>query len=167
MNVDDPNRSVQFCERIRHKVHEDERLGSKIVRSDEAIFTLNGIVNSHNFVYWAPENPHIFEDTITCFGHPFYLPFNSSTGMSYFTFNKMAYHHTTTEVRSYLDETLPGQWMERKASVQYPPHSTDLTSLASYLWGSLKAVVRRRNAPTLQTLWEETEMSRADIPADT
>jgi hypothetical protein len=35
--------------------------------------------------------------TITCFGHPFYLPFISSMGMGYFSFIKMEHHHTTTE----------------------------------------------------------------------
>jgi hypothetical protein len=42
MNVDDPDRSFQFCERFRHKVHEDEGFRSKIVCSDEATFKLNG-----------------------------------------------------------------------------------------------------------------------------
>ena len=30
-----------------------------MVWSDEAQFKLNGTVNRHNCVYWAPENPHV------------------------------------------------------------------------------------------------------------
>jgi hypothetical protein len=33
--------------------------GEKIVWSDEATFKLNGTVNCHNCVHWAPENLHI------------------------------------------------------------------------------------------------------------
>ena len=32
---------------------------TKIVWSDEAQFKLNGTVNRHNCVYWAPENLHV------------------------------------------------------------------------------------------------------------
>jgi hypothetical protein len=41
----------------------------------------------------------------------------------------------TTTVRSYLDETLPGQRIGRRGSVEYPPRSPDLTPLDFYLWG--------------------------------
>jgi hypothetical protein len=34
--------------------------------------------------------------TMTCFGHPSYLPFISSMGIGYFTFNKLEHHHTST-----------------------------------------------------------------------
>jgi len=40
-------------------VREDEEFVGKMVWSDEAQFKLNGAVNRHNFVYWAPENPHV------------------------------------------------------------------------------------------------------------
>jgi hypothetical protein len=66
MNADDPDRSFQFCGRFRHKVHEDDGIGRESVWSDEATFKLNGTANRHNFVYWTPENPHIFEGTVTC-----------------------------------------------------------------------------------------------------
>ena len=38
---------------------EDEEFVGKMVWSDEAQFKLNGTVNRHNYVYWAPENPHV------------------------------------------------------------------------------------------------------------
>jgi hypothetical protein len=43
-------------------MHEDEEFTSKIVSFDEATFKLNGTVNHHNCVYWAPENPHMYVD---------------------------------------------------------------------------------------------------------
>ena len=43
-------------------VNEDEEFVTKIVWSDEAQFKLNGRVNRHNCVYWAPENLHVEVD---------------------------------------------------------------------------------------------------------
>jgi len=40
-------------------INEDEEFVMKNVWSDEAQFKLNGTVNSHNCVYWAPENLHV------------------------------------------------------------------------------------------------------------
>jgi hypothetical protein len=65
------------------------------------------------------------------------------------------------------DETLPGQWVGKRDNVEYPLHSLELTSLSFYLWGSLKDVVYCRKSLTLETLWEEIEMSCAAIPVDT
>jgi hypothetical protein len=48
------------------------------------------------------------------------------------------------DVRSCLDEILPGQWIDRRCSVKYPTRSPDLTPLDFYFWGSLKDVVYRR-----------------------
>jgi hypothetical protein len=62
MNEDDPDRRVQYCEWFQHNVQEDGEFVKKIVWSDEAQFRLNGTVNRHNCVYWAPGNPHIHVD---------------------------------------------------------------------------------------------------------
>jgi len=59
LNVDDPDRRVQYCEWFQNMVREDEEFVRKMVWSDEAQFKLNGTVNRHNYVYWAPENPHV------------------------------------------------------------------------------------------------------------
>jgi hypothetical protein len=61
-NKEDPDRRVKFCEWLQHKVHEDGEFVIKTVWSDEATFKLNGTVNRHNCVYWAPENPYIHVD---------------------------------------------------------------------------------------------------------
>lgn len=64
MNQDNPHRRVQFCELFQHKVHEDEKFMSRTVWFAEATFKLNGTVNHHNYVYWAPENPYIYVDNL-------------------------------------------------------------------------------------------------------
>jgi len=59
INEDDPDLQMQFFEWFQRTVNEDEEFVTKIVWSDEAQFKLNGTVNRHNCVYWAPENLHV------------------------------------------------------------------------------------------------------------
>jgi len=58
VNEDDSDRRMQFCEWFQQMVNEDKEFVTKIVWCDEAQFKLNGTVNRHNCVYWAPENLH-------------------------------------------------------------------------------------------------------------
>jgi hypothetical protein len=62
MNEDDPDRRVQYCEWFQHTVQGDGEFVGKFFWSDEVQFKLNGTVNRHNCVYWAPGNPHIHAD---------------------------------------------------------------------------------------------------------
>lgn len=62
LSDDDPDRRMQFCEWYQRMATEDEQFVTKVVWSDEAQFKLNGTVNRHNCVYWAPENPHVHVD---------------------------------------------------------------------------------------------------------
>lgn len=62
MNEDDPDRRVEYCEWFERMVRVDEEFAGKFVWSDEAQFKLNGTVNRHNCVYWAPDNPHVHVD---------------------------------------------------------------------------------------------------------
>jgi len=59
LNEDSPDGRVQYCEWFQNMVQEDEKFVGKMVWSDETQFKLNGTVNRHNCVYWAPENPHV------------------------------------------------------------------------------------------------------------
>ena len=56
INDDNLDRQMQFCEWFQQMVNEDEEFVTKIVSFDEAQFKLDGTVNRHNCVYWAPEN---------------------------------------------------------------------------------------------------------------
>ena len=59
INDNDPDHQMQFCEWFQQMVNKDEEFVTKIVWSGEAQFKLNGTVNRHNCVYWAPENLHV------------------------------------------------------------------------------------------------------------
>lgn len=58
LNEDDPDRRLEFCERLMDLCHDNPQFSKKIVFSDEATFCLHGSVNRQNCRYWATENPH-------------------------------------------------------------------------------------------------------------
>ncbi|EZA52959.1 hypothetical protein X777_07636 [Ooceraea biroi] len=47
-----------FCEWLLHAVHDDARILTKILWTDEATFTRTGIANYHNSHTWSDNNPH-------------------------------------------------------------------------------------------------------------
>jgi len=59
LNDDDPDRRIEFCEKLLMMAVEDSNIFDKIIWTDESIFKLNGHVNRHNSIYWASENPRI------------------------------------------------------------------------------------------------------------
>lgn len=59
LNEDDPDRRIEFCEKLLTMSEEDYSIFDKIIWTDEAIFKINGHVNRHNSIYWASENPRI------------------------------------------------------------------------------------------------------------
>jgi hypothetical protein len=56
--------------------------------------------------------------------------------------------HYHQDVRTYLDETVPGQWIGQRGAVEYPPRSPDVTPLDFYLWRTLKDMVYCRKPAT-------------------
>jgi hypothetical protein len=44
---------------LESMVREDVKFEGKVIWSDEAQFKMNGTVNRHRCVYWAPVNPHV------------------------------------------------------------------------------------------------------------
>ena len=60
MKEGDYVRRVHFCEEILGKTQEDPEFLSKIIWTDEAKFTKNGMFNRH---YWSPENLFLARDT--------------------------------------------------------------------------------------------------------
>jgi hypothetical protein len=142
-------------ELFQHKVHEDEKLVRKIVWSDEATFKLNGTVNCHKYVYWAPENPHIHVEKMVN------LPrLAVCNGLSYGCFNG-----TILFCRSRYWPRVP----QHASDILCTCHSSALWEWAicfqldgapppwhrdvrSYFWWSLKDVVYHRKPPTLEML---------------
>lgn len=58
LNDDDPDRRIQFCERVMDLCHANPGFHRRILFSDEATFCLNGTVNRQNCRYWSRGNPH-------------------------------------------------------------------------------------------------------------
>lgn len=65
LNEDDPDRRIEFCERMMQRIDENPPFLYNIVFSDEATFTLKGEVNRHNCRYWTDTNPAWFIDSHT------------------------------------------------------------------------------------------------------
>jgi hypothetical protein len=59
LSEDDFDRRVEFCEWYSIRCEAEPDFYRRILWSDEAIFKVNGLVNRHNCVYYATENPHV------------------------------------------------------------------------------------------------------------
>ena len=57
LNDDDPDRRMEFCEKIMSRIDRDKNFLANIVFSDEAQFTIDGEINRHNCRYWTDINP--------------------------------------------------------------------------------------------------------------
>jgi len=58
LNEDDYDRRLQFCEEMLMFMRNNPQLIDRIIWSDEATFHVDGVINRHNSVYYAKENPH-------------------------------------------------------------------------------------------------------------
>ena len=148
----------------------------KVVFSDEATFHLCGKVSKHNARIWGTERPTTFlehernspkinvlcglscekvygpiffdNDTIK---HPEYLEILQNTLLpqldgDYVFQQDGAPPHWALDVRTYLNQQLPGRWIGRAAErdqtmMKWPPRSPDLTPLDFYFWGYVKGKV--------------------------
>jgi hypothetical protein len=59
LRPEDYPRRKSFCEDFLRKVDRDPRFLSRVIFSDESLFTREGIFNSHNNHYWSDENPRL------------------------------------------------------------------------------------------------------------
>lgn len=55
----DDDRRLEFCEQILIKTQEDPLFLRKIIWTDEAKFSREGIFNTRNLHHWSTENPHL------------------------------------------------------------------------------------------------------------
>ncbi|XP_072744355.1 uncharacterized protein [Anoplolepis gracilipes] len=53
---------IYFCERFLVQCRRDDSFPDRILWTDEATFTPNGIFNRRNFLLWAEENPHVIRE---------------------------------------------------------------------------------------------------------
>ena len=57
--------------------------------------------------------------------------------------------HFALDVREYLNNVFPNRWIGKGGTVQWPPHSADLTPMNFFIWGEMKCLVYE----TLQKSW--------------
>jgi len=57
LREEDYPRRKRFCEDFLRRVDEDPEFPSRVIFSDESLFTREGIFNSHNMHVWNDENP--------------------------------------------------------------------------------------------------------------
>lgn len=62
LQVRDYQRRITFCEEFNNKMVEDPLFHQKIIWTDEAKFSRDGITNSRNNHHWASENPRVIKE---------------------------------------------------------------------------------------------------------
>lgn len=72
--------------------------------------------------------------------------------------------HYHRDVIALLNETMPGRWIGRRGSVEYPPRSPDLTPLDFFLWGYLKDKVYKRKPKTIEELKTAIKQECLQVP---
>lgn len=60
--------------------------------------------------------------------------------------------HFSREVRQYLNEVFPRQWIGRRGEIEWPPRSPDLTPMDFFLWGYLKHRVYKNKPNNMEDL---------------
>ena len=81
--------------------------------------------NINQDVYLAVLNQHV-------------LPFLSGEFEEFIFQQDGAPAHYANSVRNLLNEHLPGRWIGRRGSIEWPPRSPDLTPLDFFFWGVIK-----------------------------
>ncbi|PNF16275.1 hypothetical protein B7P43_G11653 [Cryptotermes secundus] len=99
---------------------------------------MNGTVNRHNCVYWAPVNPHVHVGKKV-----------NLQGVNVWCGSRCR------------------RWIGRRGAIEYPPRSPERTPLDFYLRGTLKDEVYRQKQAILNALREIIEASCAAITPDT
>ena len=63
LKPEDLPRRVRFCEWLLQKNREQPDFVQKLLTTDEATFTREGVFNSRNTHIWSDENPHAIRET--------------------------------------------------------------------------------------------------------
>jgi len=58
----DAERRLEFCRWLIFENNRDNTFCSRILFSDESLFTREGLFNAHNMHYWAEENPFVIRE---------------------------------------------------------------------------------------------------------
>ncbi|KAJ4435905.1 hypothetical protein ANN_18525 [Periplaneta americana] len=74
--------------------------------------------------------------------------------------------HWFNDVRTTLDNVLPGRWIGRGGPIAWPPRSLDLTPLDFFLWGNVKNKVYATAVRGLRDFRERIIEAIESIPED-
>jgi hypothetical protein len=160
-----------FALEILSQLDDDDAFMKHIVFSDDATFHMSGKVNRHNCRIWGSENPcEVMEHerntpklnvwcalTSDSVIGPFFFKEATVTGtlylnmlqnyaitqipQGYFFQQDEAPPHYASTVKAFLDQQVPGKWIEGRGPITRPPRSPDLTPLDFFLWGYIKDLV--------------------------
>ncbi|OXU16918.1 hypothetical protein TSAR_001938 [Trichomalopsis sarcophagae] len=75
--------------------------------------------------------------------------------------------HFALIVRQFLNQNYRERWIGRGGPVNWPPNSSDLTSLDFYLWGYLKNVVFEERPTTREDMQDRIRQAYAAITRQT
>ncbi|KAL6417052.1 hypothetical protein ACFW04_013025 [Cataglyphis niger] len=170
-----------FCENFLRNIDREPRYFSRVIFSDESLFTQKGIFNVHNMHFWSEENPRVTRLRNFQTLGPVILP-DVLTGRTYVDFltenlpdfledvplferNKIVFQqdgagpHNARIVTNYLNEHFPGRWMGRYGPIRWPARSPDLNPLDFFLWGYCKEVIYKMLPKDIEEL--ETRLRHA------
>ncbi|KAL6421387.1 hypothetical protein ACFW04_011812 [Cataglyphis niger] len=163
-----------FCENFLRNIDRDPRYSSRVIFSDESLFTQKGIFNVHNMHFWSEENPRVtrlrnfqtrWKINVT------YVDFLTENlpdfleDVSLFERNEIVFQqdgagpHNARIVTNYLNEHFPGCWMGRYGPIRWPARSPDLNPLDFFLWGYCKEVIYKTLPEDIEEL--ETRLRHA------
>ena len=74
--------------------------------------------------------------------------------------------HYALRVRDYLNEVFPQHWFRRRGSIEWPPHSPDLTPMDFFFWGVVKNKVYEKNPKTINELKDYIHDALREIDED-
>ena len=166
---DDKHKRLTFAASVLDKIDENNSYFDHICFSDESIFQISEKVNRLNCRIWGSENPSVVfqhecdspKVNVWCglmknrvIG-PFFFAEPTATARTYLDMLELyvvpqlpagtiyqqdgAPPHYALEVRKFLNDNFPGQWIGRGSeTIAWPPRSPDLTPLDFFLWGFVK-----------------------------
>lgn len=140
--TDNPKRPVFYFDMIRQFVNGS--FAERLVFSDEATFHLSGQVYRHNVRILGLEKPREFIEykrdsaklNVLCdlSNRKVYRPFSFIEGTNIVCQLDGAHPHFKSEVREFLNDTLPDRWIGRSGNedsplMRLPPRSPDVTAM--------------------------------------
>ena len=75
--------------------------------------------------------------------------------------------HYSNKVRNFLNSKLPGSWIGRRGSIEWPARSPDLTPLDFFCWGVMKDRVYAEKITDLDHLKKLIKREARKIGSDT